>query len=211
MHVVLVGASIGKSWNLPALPERLHTARYSFEALQAWQYDKSDTVDEVLMRPARKFQLTRTYFKGWFLPSPRKPDLVVLKECSSYFPGDVARDKALYQRWVEEIQAKNIPVMVATVVPITRDRALRDGPNKQPSIREFNDWVRTYAEQKRLPLLDLEKAMRADAAERYLRDDLTSGDGSHLNRKAYDILDQVMVQALCRYDGTCGERQISAK
>lgn len=194
-RVVLIGASIGMEWNLPDLPKRVNDKHYTFEALQAWQYDKSELVEETLMRPARKFRLTPSYLKGFFKPSPQLPDMVILKECSSYFPGDVQRHKELMQQWVQEIRQKDIAVMLTTVVPVTRERSQRD-PGKQNGIREFNDWLRAYAQQQGLPLLDLEQALRADDKDRYLRDDLTSGDGSHLNSKAYAILDQLLIKSV---------------
>lgn len=209
MHVILIGASIGKSWDLPALPQRVKTERFTFEALQVWDYDKSEAVEETLMRPARKFKWTATYLKGFFKPSPRVPDLIILKECSSYFYGDfqLQRKKEFFQRWVEEVRQKHIPVMVTTIVPITRARAESDGTAKLQAIREFNDWMRSYAQTQRLPLLDLEKAMRTDAKERYLRDEYTSGDGSHLNRAAYAVLDRVMMDALSRVDEFASHEQ----
>lgn len=194
-HVVLLGASIGKEWNLPDLPKRKNETRYSFEALQMWEYDKSEIVEETLMRPARKFRLTPGYVKGFFKSSPQPADLIVIKECSSYFPSDMRRDKELVQQWVQQIRQRHIAVMLATVVPVTKERARRD-LNKQESIREFNDWLRIYVREQSLPLLDLELALRTDDKERYLRDDLTSGDGSHLNRHAYDILDQLMIESV---------------
>jgi hypothetical protein len=194
-HVVLLGASIGMEWSLPELPKRVNERRYSFEALQAWEYDKSEIVEETLMRPARKFRLTPGYVKGFFKSSPQPADMIIIKECSSYFPSDMRRDKELVQQWVQEIRQKNIAVMLATVVPVTRERA-RSNPGKQEGIREFNDWLRAYARQQALPLLDLERALRVDDKERYLRDDLTSGDGSHLNRKAYDILDHLLIESV---------------
>ncbi len=200
-RVVLIGASIGMEWNLPDLPRRVNDKRYTFEALQAWQYDKSELVEETLMRPARKFRLTPGYFKGFFSPSPQPPDMVILKECSSYFPSDMQRNKELMQQWVREIKQKNIAVMLATVVPVTRERSQRN-PGKQEGIREFNDWLRAYAPQQGLPLLDLEQALRADDKDRYLRDDLTSGDGSHLNSKAYAILDQLLIKAVSMQSAT---------
>lgn len=204
-HIVLIGASIGKSWNLSELPQRANRDDYTFEALQAWQYDKSEAVEETLMRPARRFRMTASYFKGFFQPSPQLADVVILKECSSYFGGDaqIAQKKEMFQRWVDEVRQKNLALMVATVAPITRERAARErnGVGKQAAIREFNDWMRAYATARGLALLDLEKALRADDTERYLRDEFTSGDGSHLSRAAYDVLDQVMLDALCQLDG----------
>jgi hypothetical protein len=194
-HVILIGASIGQQWNLSELPQRMNERRYTFEALQAWQYDKSEVVDETLMRPSRKFRLSMGYLNGFLRPAPETANLIILKECSSYFPSDMQRNKDYMRRWVQEIRQKNIPVMLATVVPVTRERALRD-PGKQEALREFNDWLRAYTQQEGLPLLDLEQALRTDDKQRYLRDDLTSGDGSHLNHKAYDILDQQLIKSV---------------
>jgi hypothetical protein len=213
MHIVLIGASIGKSWDLPTLPQRTKSERFTFEALQVWDYDKSAAVEETLMRPARKFKFTRTYLKGFFEPSPRVPDLVILKECSSYFGGDVQlqQKKELFQRWVEEVRQKKIPVMVTTIAPVTRARADRDGAAKHRAIREFNEWMRVYAQEQRLPLLDLEKALRTDDKERYLRDEFTSGDGSHLNRAAYEVLDRVLIDALSQVNAAAsGAKQARA-
>jgi hypothetical protein len=112
---------------------------------------------------------------------------------------------------VQQVTAKHVKVMIATVVPVTRARATLDR-GKQESVREYNDWVRDYARSNGIVLLDLEAALRTDGRERYLRDDLASGDGSHLNRKAYDILDGVMTQALCRLEpDACLQVRASAK
>ncbi len=194
-RVVLIGASIGREWDLPDFAVRMNLRGYSFEALQAWQYDKSDLIAETLMRPSRKFRLTPGYVKGFFRPAPQPADMIILKECSSYFPGDMHRQKKLMHEWTREIRRKNVAVMLATVVPVTRARARRD-PGKQEGIREFNDWLREFAPRQDLPLLDLERALRADDTERYLRDEFTNGDGSHLNREAYRILDRLLLRTV---------------
>jgi hypothetical protein len=198
VRVVLVGASIGKTWNLPDLPNRTRSVGYEFEAVQAWQYDKSEMLGEVLMRPERKFHLTRTYLRGFFQPLPQPADIIVLKECSAYFPGDISlkRQKEFVEHWVREIRERNIRVVLATAVPVTRQRAAKD-PGKQEGVLAFNDWVREYARTNGFVLLDLEAATRADDRERYLRDDFAIDDGSHLNRKAYDLLDKRMLEAVC--------------
>lgn len=214
MHVVLIGASIGQEWNLPGLPGRLRLSGYEFEALQAWQFDKSETVDETLIRPARKFHLTPSYFKGFFRDSPKPADVVILKECASYFPEDTPREQKqkLLMQWVREVRQRNIKVMVATVVPITRSLEARD-PQKQESLLAYNDWLRDYARKEGIPVLDLEAALRPNDRERYLPEDLSIGDGKHLDRKAYDILDGVMAQTLCRAfpSDTCPQVRASAK
>lgn len=214
VRVVLVGASIGQDWNLAGLPGRAKLSGYEFEAVQAWQYDKSEALEETLMRPKRKFRLTPSYVKGFFKASPQPADVIILKECSAYFPGDQQpqRKQELMETWVRSVQEKNIKVMLATVVPVTKQRAAAD-PGKLEAVLAYNDWVRAYAKKNNIPLLDLEAALRADGRERYLRDDLTSGDGSHLNRKAYDVLDGVMAQAVCKLqaNGACTAKQASAR
>lgn len=198
LRVVLIGASIGEAWDLPELPRRTHSAGYQFEALQAWQFDKSDVLNEVLMRPERKFKLTRTYFKGFFKPSPQPADVIVMKECSAYFPRDLPmHDKQkLIDRWVHLIKGRNIKPVLATSVPVTKARAAAE-PGKQQGVLAFNDWVREYARKNGVVLLDLEAATRTDSRDRYLRDDFAVADGSHLNRKAYDVLDKRMWEAAC--------------
>ncbi len=206
-RLVLIGASIGQAWDLPGLPTRVKLSGYEMEALQAWQYDKSELLDETLMRPTRKFRFSPGYVKGLFSSAPRPADVVVLKECSSYFPGElpIERKKQLMQSWITEVKAKKIKVMLATAVPVTKARSTQD-PDKQASVLAFNDWIRDYARQNNIVLIDLEAALRTDERERYLRDEFTNGDGSHINRKAYDVLDNVMVEALCRIDAgvNCG-------
>lgn len=207
-HVLLVGASIGQDWNLPELPKRVPVDQYAFEAVQVWQFDKSEAVDAALMRPARKFQPTLGYVKGFFKPSLPAVDLFILKECSSYFPSDLPRNRELVQRWVRQIKASGKSLILATTVPVTGERA-RKNAGKQEGVREFNDWLRIYAKAENIPLMDLEAALRADDQQRYLRDDLTSGDGSHLNAAAYKILDGVLVLTLCerdKSDSACAAR-----
>ena len=194
-RVVLLGASIGQAWNLPAFPERMHDKNYVIESFAVWQFDKSEMLEEVLMRPERKFHLTRTFLKSLFQPAPQPPNAIILKECSAYFPGDARQQKELVQKWVGEVNHVDIQPILATTVPVTRKRSGMD-QGKTDALRGYNDWIRNYAKDLRLPLLDLEAALRTDPVERYLRDDLTSGDGSHLNAKAYEILDKLLYEML---------------
>jgi lysophospholipase L1-like esterase len=63
---------------------------------------------------------------------------------------------------------------------------------------EYNDWIKEYADKKELPLLDLEKALRTKDSNRFLRDELTKGDGLHLNEDAYRLLDDTLIRTLAR-------------
>jgi hypothetical protein len=195
IHVALVGASIGQGWHLAEWPARVQDARFSAESIPNWQFDKSEAVGEILMRPARKFRLTRTYLRSLFQPPPRTPDIVILKECSSYFPGDLAAYRRNMTNWVSELRAKHIRVMLATVVPVTR--TLSDKiPGKQAMLLEYNDWVRKYARNEGMTVLDLEVALRTDETGRYLRDELAASDGSHLDAPAYKVLDVFLHRTL---------------
>jgi hypothetical protein len=193
--VLLIGASVGKAWNLPEWPGRVDDKRFRLESIAVYQYDKSEALDEVLMRPKRKFRLTRTYLKGFFKPAPQLPDTIILKECAAYFPGDLERYKTLMAGWVNQVREANIEPVVATIVPVTREHQTTH-PGRIEGIRAYNDWIRGYAAQERLPLLDLEAALRTDDTARFLSDDLTNGDGMHLNRKAYDRLDHLLHETL---------------
>jgi len=161
---------------------------YIFESIALYDYDKTEALEEVLMRPKRKFRFTRTYVKGLFEPAPQKPDVIIIKECSAYFPGDLISYKELMKKWVKRIREANIGVVLATVVPVTRERS-QTRKGQIETIRAFNDWIREYAAQERIALLDLEAALRTNAVNRFLKDELST-DGSHLNRNAYDILDR---------------------
>ncbi len=189
-HIVLVGASIGQAWRLEQWPVRAGMQQFTAEAVAAWQFDKSTALEEVLMRPRVKFRLMRSYLRSLLRP-PRRADLIILKECSAYFPGDARAYRESIRKWVEQIRERNIMVMVATVVPVTRARAARD-PGKQEAVREFNQWLREYAGRENVPLLDLEAVLSTPDEGRYLRDELALPDGSHLNALAYQRLDSLL-------------------
>jgi len=197
VHVTLIGASIGQDWQLSEWPVRTAASRYSAESLAVWEFDKSSAVDELLMRPRRPFRLTRTWVKSWFGPAPRKPDLVILKECSSYFPGNAAAQRAAFQAWEQKLSAAGVKVMLATVVPVTQTRAARDA-GKQEALSGFNDWVRQYAATRKLPVLDLDGVLRVAGPGSFLKQEFTSGDGSHLNRAAYAVLDRTLSETLAQ-------------
>lgn len=195
LHVVLVGASIGQSWHLETWADRVQAKGYTAESVAAWQFDKTDALDEVLMRPERKFHPTRSYLRSLFGPPPRRADIVVLKECSSYFPGNLPGYMRSINAWTEKIKASGARAVLATVVPVTRSRSEQDR-GKQESLVEFNRQIRDYARQHDVPVLDLEAALRDSSRDAYLRDEFTSGDGSHLNTAAYAVLDQTLVKFL---------------
>jgi lysophospholipase L1-like esterase len=67
-------------------------------------------------------------------------------------------------------------------------------------VTSFNDWVRKYASEQKLALLDLEKILRISEVDRRLDADFDGGDGLHLNAKAYPQLDKIVVATLEKVD-----------
>jgi hypothetical protein len=61
-------------------------------------------------------------------------------------------------------------------------------------------------------VLDLESAVRIEGGGRYLREDFTSGDGTHLNASAYAVLDRTLLSTLCdmRPVAGCDARALGA-
>jgi hypothetical protein len=77
---------------------------------------------------------------------------------------------------------------------VTEARAAQD-PGKQQSLLEYNGWVRSYALESGMPVLDLEAVLRLTSAgslnERY-----AAADGSHLNSSGYAVLDEYLSSML---------------
>jgi hypothetical protein len=161
--IIFIGASVGQSWNLPLVFPNIKT-------MAVYQFDKTSAIQQAIAE---------------------KPDVIILKECAAYFPSpQVQRD--LVRNWIVEIRHHGVIPALATVVPVTHQHAQRV-PGRIESIWKFNDWLREYAKEKKIALLDLEKALSISASDRHLAPRLDSGDGLHLNREAYrDVLDYLI-------------------
>jgi hypothetical protein len=195
-RIVLLGASVGKAWNFPQLPQRKNNSDYVFEYVLHGGFDKSETLNKILAR------------------EKNKPDAIIIKECAAYFPGDLDHYKGLMKKWIHACLELDITPIPATVVPVTRLHPLKkipidiirgrnpfkaDNPfksKKNATILEYNDWTREYSKQMGLSVLDLEAALRYSSENRYLREDLARIDGLHINSKAYKILDKIVIPAL---------------
>lgn len=195
-HVVLLGASVGQAWKIDSLPERLGqnsgANRYSFEFVGDYQFDKTQTLRKILQR------------------KQNKPDAILLKECAAYFPGDLTRYQELMKSWVKECRDAGVIPVPTTVVPVIRQQSwmtrMKDAVKhllgrpttgmQLEKITQYNNWIRSYADAEKLTVLDLEAALRVSDDDRSLRTDLHSGDGLHLNPKAYQLLDPIVVPAL---------------
>ena len=209
-HIVLLGASVGKAWNIESLPNRIRQSNtnnssnpinpknlinYRFEYVGEYQFDKSKALQQILQR------------------KENRPDAVLLKECAVYFPGDNAEYRNLIKSWVAECQKKGVTPVLVTVAPVREPTIWKlqywknivkkvvypNKPTVEARLRDltaFNDWIRNYALEQNLQVLDLEKALRVSESDRHLRVDLDGGDGLHLNQEAYALLDQIVLPTL---------------
>jgi hypothetical protein len=187
-HILLLGASVGKAWNFDALPQRLNLKGCQFEYVGEYQFDKTKALREILAR------------------KDRKPAAILIKECAAYFPGDLAQYQKLMTGWVKDCRAAGVIPIPTTVVPVIEDnsfvtkikdiikRIIGRSPHdlRLTSILSYNDWIKIYAQKEGLLYFDLEAPLLVSPNDRSLRLDLHSGDGLHLNSKAYGILDKAM-------------------
>lgn len=193
-QVVLIGASIGKAWDLPALAKRAGNEKYEFNSFAVYDFDKTAALTDLLSSEGHK------------------PDIIIIKECASSFPGDLERYKRLVKNWVETCREAGTQPVLATTVPVVKSFPLRIFLLSLTRLRfkwpkgtfegivEYNDWIRDYAAREGLPVLDLEKALRSGPKDRYLKSSFALKDGLHINDAAYKVLDTLMVETLERIE-----------
>ena len=125
----------------------------------------------------------------------------MIKECATYFPGDLAAYQRSVEAWVQEIRRVGVQPMLVTTAPVAeptdllgRAKALVKRALGRPATQEgvvaFNDWLKEFARRERVPVFDLEAVLRRSASERWLRAEYDSGDRLHLNAKAYAAIDR---------------------
>lgn len=191
-HIVLVGASIGRAWNIPAAPERLKLKGVQFEYVGVPDsFDKGPAIQQVATRA-------------------QPPDAVIIKECSVYFPGDTQKYHALVTHWVDYLQQRHIRPVLATSVPPgkpagTAGRAkdwvktvVLGRESKIAEVSAYNDWLRAFAHERGLAVLDLEQALRVSESDRSLRPEYDAGDHVHINAKGYAAIDAILPSLVLR-------------
>jgi len=203
-RVLVLGASVGKAWNIEALPKRLQDYAYQYEFIPKYKPDKSDILEQALNR------------------KENKPDVIIIKQCAAYFrrdtqvyqPEHVQRYKQFAEAWVMQCKTQGVEPILATVVPITAELPFKMklkrlvkkyilqkdiGPGyrsvRLTGILDYNDWVTAYAEKNGLTVLDLEAAVRVSDDNRYLNPDFTT-DGLKLKKKGYRRLDPLLPKAI---------------
>ena len=193
-HILLLGASVGEAWRIAGLPERIDAEGFTFEYVGEYSADKSEKLAAILDR------------------GQEKPDVVIIKLCAAYFPGEPEQYKTLIERWIGDCREKGVVPVLATVVPVTRSFPLRIfvlsllhakwryPKGKYEAIIEFNDWIRDHAKGEGLVVLDLEAALRTSQSDRHLNGRYAKADGLHINEKAYAELDKLMLQTVHRIE-----------
>jgi len=183
MFCTLIKYHTGNRWKVSEWPERTNKSNFSVEFIALYQYDKSEAVDMVLAKDT-------------------PPNVVVLQECSVYFPGDIDTYQALLIGWIDQIIDNGSIPVVATVVPTTKTMGLIQDtknwikhrllgrPTQVDQVRAYNDWIRTMASDKAIALLDLEALLRVSDTDRIMNQAYSSGDGIHPNAYAYSLFDQ---------------------
>jgi len=53
-HVILLGSSIGRAWNISALPERIDERKYKIEYCPGGGYNKSKRLESVISQVEKK-------------------------------------------------------------------------------------------------------------------------------------------------------------
>ncbi len=191
-RLVYIEASTGRRWDLPALGERLSRPGLEVEFRPIYGFDKSAAVQALCEEGAEALAL------------------VFLQECSVYFPGDRSAYQWAYAGWIDQLLAAGWkPVVVTTVPPAANMGAWQNLKNfvkarllrresQYEQVVAFNQWLRSLASQRQLPLLDLERVLRLSDHDRHLSPRFDSGDGIHVNAAAYAVLDSTMGEFLDR-------------
>lgn len=199
-RIILIGASVGEQWQLEKHFPNTGIRYYCSPSLGKlafpkiiFGFDKSEAI---------KFYTS--------LEKPDRPDAVIIKECAAYYPPnpgqsipDYNERKKTVERWTRELRDAGIIPILATVVPVTRG-SKEDVPGRLDLIRDYNDWVRKFAESESIAVLDLEKALRIGDDDRSLPA-VKAVDGMHLVPRTYGkYLDPIVYPTLLKAFETAG-------
>jgi|GEM_PF-917764 len=173
-YVVLIGASVGAAWDLPNFAKRMKDDRFSMGYREgARGFDKSDALERTLS-------------------SELKPDVIIIKECAAYFPRDVEEGVTTIESYIDQITKENIQPVLATCAPVT-EKNDQMVPGRLASLNKFNKNIRSLAEFRGIPILDLQKALQESEDRGQLKEEYAARDGLHLTNKAYrEVLDPAM-------------------
>jgi hypothetical protein len=185
---VYIEASIGRAWSLDQFPKRMGVGDLAIKFIPVYDFDKSEAVAKALGA------------------DNAKPAFVVIQECSTYFPGPLDEYKKLFRSWILQIKRAGVRPVIATTVPSAAPSGIfgtakewiklriLGRESQYDQIRHFNDWLRQTAREEGIPVLDLEVSLRRSESDRSMDATYDAGDGTHLNGRAYQLLDGVLMQ-----------------
>jgi hypothetical protein len=189
VNIVLIGASIGKGWNIENFPLRSKMHHISIKYYHGGSdFDKTEKINEILN-------------------STDPPDILIIKECAAYFPGDLLRYQKLLMKWVINCNEKKVIPILSTVIPVTRSHEIKknlyyfirgrsldlfkSNPFKNSrlkSIMVYNEWLQIFTEENDIILLDLAKSLIKNGKD-YLNPSIAQIDGLHISKNGYEKLD----------------------
>ena len=187
-RVVLVGASIGKNWHFDRISKGVALPGYRFDYVGVYASDKGPLIQQLVT-------------------DLDKPDIVLIKECATYFPGDTEQYQHQFMSWVETLRAVGIQVVLVKTSPVAEPteyiprakifvKRLIGRPTQLDGIVQFNAWLKQYAQRERIPLFDLETKLYRSDSERWLRSEYDIVDKLHLNELIYLVLDEPVAKFL---------------
>lgn len=165
LRVVFVGASIMRRWNLPEYFPGIYPINRSIGG---------QFLPDILAR-----------FKRDVLDL--KPRAAVIKLCSINIRPQISR-QALQDGimiMTELAKAHNITPILTTIIPAGKPEAHIGDYSVVDSLRQFNEWVRRYAADNSLALIDFEKKL---ADEQGFLPREYSTDPVHVNDKGYALM-----------------------
>jgi lysophospholipase L1-like esterase len=194
--LVIIGASYAAEWGQPALP--------GFEIVnKGVGGEESSAVRARFERDALSLAPQVVLIWGHYNDVVRAPP---------ERRGEVAaRTKENYRTMVEQARAAGAQVVLATEITIPIADTWSERAKAQAGwllgkvdyrrrvnavIVELNEWLRVYAQQQHIVLLDFERALASSNGTR--RVEFTRTDGSHVNAAGYEALTRYSSETLHR-------------
>jgi hypothetical protein len=175
-YIVLVGASVGKSWDLNALVSRNNDINAFVGYRGYYKFDKKCIIMDLIQAQI-------------------KPDAIIIKECAAYFPRENKSSLAMIEDWVELIIKSGILPLLSTVIPVTKENDVNNGKGRMESINLYNEGIRMIGEKKNIPVIDFQSILsKNNEVDGYLDEKYALEDGLHLTSETYaNTLDEVLV------------------